>query len=133
MWCLASLLGVSQFIQRINWKDLFRPWDFDQGPWCSQGPIETQKVWRSAPILTVQRLLQGLLLSPPRLREDHAAGRHLREAAAHWDPGRGGVCEWLRAAQGPVPRLLLLRPAGGRVPGPSLPGLWPLAPGFRRP
>lgn len=31
---------------------------------CSQGPTETQRVWRSAPILTVQRLLWGLFLSP---------------------------------------------------------------------
>lgn len=58
-------------------------------------------------------------LLAPRLRENHAAGRHVREAVAHGDVGRGGVRERPGAAQGPVPGLLLLRPAGGHVPGPS--------------
>ena len=59
-------------------------------------------------------LLQTLLL-PPRLRENHTAGRHVREAAAHRDPAWGGVRERPGAAQGAVSGLLLLRPAGARV------------------
>ena len=57
----------------------------------------------------------GPLLSPPRLRENHAAGRHVREAAAHRDLAWGGVREWPGAAQGAVPGLLLLRPAGACI------------------
>lgn len=57
----------------------------------------------------------GPLLSPPRLRENHAAGRHVREAAAHRDLAWGGVRERPGAAQGAVPGLLLLRPAGARI------------------
>ena len=63
---------------------------------------------------------QGLLSSPTRLRENHAAGCRVWEAAAQGNLAWGGVRERPGAAQGPVPGLLLLRPAGGHIPGSSL-------------
>ena len=80
----------------------------------------------------MQGLLQDLLLSPPRLGENHAAGRHVREAAAHGDAARGRVRERPGAAQGAVPGLLLLRPAGARVPGPCPAARWPRSQRGRR-
>lgn len=103
--------------------------------------MPTQRVSGSSSKAGIEGFPQGLLLSPHRLRENHAAGRHVREAAAHGDLPGGGVCERPDAAPGAVPGLLLLRPAGGRVPHtpgqPPAPGAWatltPESPAERHP
>lgn len=70
-------------------------------------------------------LLQGPLLSPPRLRENHAAGAVTKGGSgAYRDPGWGGVRERPGAAPGAVPGLPSSRPAGASASPPAGVGRW---------
>lgn len=80
-----------------------------------QGPPEGLGI---ASQCLMEGVLLGLVFLSPRLGENHAARCHVWEAETQGDFPWGGVREWPAAAQGPIPELLLLCPAGGHTPGP---------------